>query len=109
VIIPRDLHIGDDSFESVEIGEVVKVEIKKSRFQVNDPYILSVGVFRSSAGKKAVVPTASAAKAPNNFGKQLDLEDVEEEEDASSAVEADEPDDFTDALIAAEDNGEGDE
>jgi len=113
VIIPRDLHIGDDSFESVEIGEVVKVEIKKSRFQVNDPYILSVGVFRSSAGKKAVVQTASAAKAPNNFGKQIDLEDVEEEEEeeeeASSAVEADEADDFTDALIAAEDNGEGDE
>ena len=61
------------------------------------------------------MPTASAAKAPNNFGKQLDLEDVkeeeeeEEEEEASSAVEADEADDFTDALIAAEDNGEGDE
>lgn len=51
VIVPRDLHIGDDAFEAVEIGETVKVEIKKSRFQINDPYILSVGMFLSSYGK----------------------------------------------------------
>lgn len=51
VIIPRDLHIGQDDFEAVEVGERVRVEIKKSRFQVNDPYILSVGVFIKSMGK----------------------------------------------------------
>jgi len=51
VIVPRDLHIGDEAFEKVEIGEIVKVEIKKSRFQINDPYILSVGMFLSSSGK----------------------------------------------------------
>lgn len=51
VIIPRDLHVGDEAFELVEIGEMVEVEVKKSRFQVNDPYILSVGTFRASKGK----------------------------------------------------------
>ena len=51
VIIPRDLHVGDEAFELVEIGEKVEVEVKKSRFQVNDPYILSVGTFRASKGK----------------------------------------------------------
>lgn len=55
VIVPRDLHIGDAAFEAVEIGETVKVQIKKSRFQVNDPYILSVGMFISSSGKGAKV------------------------------------------------------
>lgn len=45
VIIPRDLHIGNDEFDSIAVGEKVKVEIKKSRFQVNDDSILSVGIF----------------------------------------------------------------
>jgi DNA-directed RNA polymerase subunit E'/Rpb7 len=60
VIIPRDLHIGDENFEKIEIGERVKVQIKKSRFQINDPYILSVGVLLGSVGKAtpAVEPVA---------------------------------------------------
>lgn len=50
VMVPRDLHIGDEEFDKVEVGEIVQVEIKKSRYQVNDTSILSVGVYR---GKKA--------------------------------------------------------
>ena len=45
VIVPRDLHIGNEEFDSVQIGDVVRVEIKKSRFQVNDETILSVGLY----------------------------------------------------------------
>lgn len=78
VIIPRDVNIGNDEFESVEIGEVVRVEIKKSRFQVNDEYILSVGLFkgRSSKSSKGLLATISA----NN--EEEDEEEVEETEDA---------------------------
>jgi DNA-directed RNA polymerase subunit E'/Rpb7 len=56
IIIPRDINIGNEEFESVEVGEMVQVEIKKSRFQVNDEYILSVGLFkaRSRGAKKNV-------------------------------------------------------
>jgi len=63
VIIPRDLHIGDENFEKIEIGERVKVQIKKSRFQINDPYILSVGVLLGSVGKAtpAVEPVVAPA------------------------------------------------
>lgn len=59
IIIPRDINIGNDEFESVEVGEMVEVEIKKSRFQVNDEYILSVGLFksRSRGTKKNVYAT----------------------------------------------------
>lgn len=57
VILPRDLHIGNEEFDSLQIGEVVKVEIKKSRFQVNDEYILSVGVY---LGKTIAAPAAPA-------------------------------------------------
>ena len=45
IILPRDIHIGNDAFEAVQVGETVKIEIQKSRFQVNDAYILSVGIF----------------------------------------------------------------
>jgi DNA-directed RNA polymerase subunit E'/Rpb7 len=47
VIVPRDLHIGNEEFDSVMVGNKIKVEIKKSRFQVNDESILSVGIFNS--------------------------------------------------------------
>lgn len=56
VILPRDLHIGDETFSKVEIGEKVHVEIKKSRFQVNDKFILSVGIFEGKVGSDYVAP-----------------------------------------------------
>jgi DNA-directed RNA polymerase subunit E'/Rpb7 len=45
VIVPRDLHIGNKNFDTIEVGNMISVEIKKSRFQVNDESILSVGIF----------------------------------------------------------------
>ena len=49
VIVPRDLHIGNEDFDSVMIGDTIRVEIKKSRFQMNDESILSVGLFITSS------------------------------------------------------------
>ncbi len=63
VIIPRDLHIGDEAFDKVEIGETIRTEVKKSRFQVNDPFILSVGIFRGSVAKATRAATAAAEEA----------------------------------------------
>ena len=114
VIIPRDLHIGDETFEQVEIGEKVKVEIKKSRFQINDPYILSVGMFLSTSGKPEAelkeVPTVDdygeveEPEATDDYGetKEEELEEAEEGEEAVDAVETDEGDDYGDADEAAE-------
>lgn len=50
IILPRDLHIGDETYDTINIGDRVSVEIKKSRFQVNDEFILSVGLFRGKEG-----------------------------------------------------------
>jgi len=46
VLVPRDLHIGNDIFESIQAGEEIEVELRKSRFQINDTFILSVGVLK---------------------------------------------------------------
>lgn len=57
IILPRDLHIGDDLYEAVQVNQYVECEIKKSRFQVNDEYILSVGNFLKLSAKTARVST----------------------------------------------------
>jgi DNA-directed RNA polymerase subunit E'/Rpb7 len=79
IILPRDLHIGNEEFESVQINDTVRVEIKKSRFQVNDPYILCVGILRErvKAGVPMVVPATEVdtAAAP--------IQEVEGEEEAT--------------------------
>ena len=60
IILPRDLHIGDEAFEAIPVGANVNVEIQKSRFQVNDAYILSVGLFRGLATAEAVAAESVA-------------------------------------------------
>lgn len=45
IMVPRDLHIGNEEFDSIEIGDKIIIEIKESRFQVNDTHILSIGEF----------------------------------------------------------------
>lgn len=77
VILPRDLHIGNEEFDSLQIGEVVKVEIKKSRFQVNDEYILSVGVY---LGKTIAAPAVAAAVEDAVAESEENNEDELEEE-----------------------------
>ena len=57
IILPRDLHIGDKTYEDVVVGQYVECEIKKSRFQVNDEFILSVGDFLGVSAKGAPVKT----------------------------------------------------
>jgi hypothetical protein len=88
VIIPRDLHIGNEVFDKVEIGETVRVQVKKSRFQINDPYILSIGMFLSSSGKGAA-PNARK-NVPANMAEQPEQEEAEEEAEEEEEEEAEE-------------------
>ena len=82
IILPRDLHIGDDEYDSIQIGETIKVEIKKSRFQVNDEYILSVGLFKGRANAVA------ALDEPLAKVEEVEEEKEEVEEEAEAEVEA---------------------
>ena len=97
IILPRDLHIGDESFSKIEIGDKVHVEIKKSRFQVNDKFILSVGVFGGKADsdyKPPVVdeeenvveeeagPSKEAAARTAAFQREEAKQDEEERKEA---------------------------
>lgn len=86
IIIPRDLHIGNDEYEAVEIGDTIQVEVKKSRFQVNDEYILSVGLFKGLG--KGFVRAAPAAAAAAAVDETLDDEDAEGKEAESKEADA---------------------
>ena len=87
VMIPRDLHIGDEDFESVNVGESVRVEIKKSRYQVNDTSILSVGVYRGRAtDQEEKAEEVPVAERPAMVFATKPQEDEEEEEEESAPV-----------------------
>jgi len=87
MILPRDLHIGDDAFEAVEVGQTVKVEIQKSRFQVNDPYILSVGLFKGVASEVAAAAVAAPVAPAADAEAEAEVASAAEEEVASEAEE----------------------
>ncbi len=85
IMIPRDLHIGNEDFDAIQIGDVVRVEIKKSRFQVNDTHILSIGQYLQtvhSVGAHAPEGSSGQAPAAAVDEEAAVAEDAEEEEEA---------------------------
>jgi hypothetical protein len=101
IMVARDLHIGDEEFESVQVGERVEVEIKKSRFQVRDPYILSVGLFvRKVAGP---APQQGLAKPPA-LEPVIEMEESDNEEEEEETNEEEEEEESEEAN---NDNNEG--
>jgi DNA-directed RNA polymerase subunit E'/Rpb7 len=69
IMVPRDFHLGDERYESLKIGDEIEVELKKSRFQINDNYIISVGMLRAAEATAAAMPEnatelASTQEAP---------------------------------------------
>ena len=75
VIIPRDLHIGDSNFDAVQIGDTVSVEIKKSRFQINDETILSVGRYLGNVKVSSLDKGEDTATVDEN---ETDVENIGE-------------------------------
>jgi hypothetical protein len=100
VMIPRDLHLGDDEFDQLKVGERIRVEIQKSRFQLRDPFIVSVGLFRGMA-------TGEAPLITNNAKSTLANVPVEDESEAEAEVEESEGD--TDAAESEEEEEEKEE
>ena len=84
--VPRDLHIGSEEYEEVEVGDTVEVELKRSKFQINDPYILASGIFvaKKSGNENARVPVVVSGNAAIGLTEDDDEADVE-------AIEGEEP------------------
>ena len=80
IMVPRDLHIGNEEFEAVQIGDTVEVELKKSRFQVKDMHILSVGLFIHKVAS-AVKAQELLTRMPINMNRMDEDEGESEEEE----------------------------
>jgi len=76
--VPRDLHIGSEEYEEVEVGDIIEVELKRSKFQINDPYILASAIF---------ITKKSGDKAPESKKEVSGEEAVEEEEEEAEEEE----------------------
>lgn len=89
--VPRDLHLGNEEFDQVEIGDKIEVELKKSRFQINDLYILTNGLFIRRVNGDAVVEeaTTTVAEEEEEEGEEEagEAEDDEAEEEGGEAAE----------------------
>ena len=94
ILIPRDLHLGNEEFEQLEAGDTIEVEIRKSRFQILDQFILSVAVFikRTEAAALPVeavpVPAAVVAAAPTSPEVKEEESDAGEEESEAGEEES---------------------
>jgi len=65
VLLPRDLHLGDASFEDIKEGQEVEFEVKGSRFQQGDDSIVVLGHLKQVvAAQKADAEKPVAAEEP---------------------------------------------
>jgi len=93
VLLPRDLHIGNIEFDALVIGDNIEVEIKKSRFQVNDPFILCVGIYKAKISSGTVAAAAEsevdedAAEEANNTESDGEVAEGEVQEEDDDALE----------------------
>ncbi len=75
IMVPRDLHLNRQDYEDVQVGATVKVELKKSRFQMKDPFIVSVGLLRT--------PETPVGQAEAAMAEAPSLEEEEEVEEGA--------------------------
>jgi len=85
VLLPRDLHISNIEFDALVIGDNIEVEIKKSRFQVNDPFILCVGIYKAKISS-GTVAAAAEPEVDEDAAEEVN-EDAEADEDAEAEQE----------------------
>jgi DNA-directed RNA polymerase subunit E'/Rpb7 len=65
VLLPRDLHLGDASFEDIKEGQEVEFEVKGSRFQQGDDSIVVLGHLKQVVNaQKAEAEKAVASEEP---------------------------------------------
>lgn len=90
ILIPRDLHLGNEEFEAVQPGDTVEVEIRKSRFQVNDPFILSVGIFLKRVSSTNYSSESNTSNSNSNSNSNSSGSNTNSSNSSGSASETNE-------------------
>lgn len=85
--VPRDLHLGNQEYDSVQIGDQVEVELKRSKFAIQDAYILASGMFLRLHGAESEEESEEEPEASE--ASEVEASEASEVE-ASEASEASE-------------------
>jgi hypothetical protein len=88
--VPRDLHIGSEEYEEVDVGDIIEVELKRSKFQINDPYILASAIFitKKSGDRAPISEVSEKIKETEQEAEEETEDEAEAEEEAEEAEEA---------------------
>ena len=89
ISIPRDLHLGDMEYDMVEVGDTITIEMKRSRFAINDPHILASGLFISKEQtekeqeepSQEVVSSSTPLMVPASSSEEERKDEAQEEEE----------------------------
>jgi len=79
ILLPRDTHVGNKKFDEIKKGDRVFVRLERSRFQMNDTYIMAVGTLIDALTMKKAEEAEAAEEA---------VEEAEEAVEAPEAAEA---------------------
>lgn len=66
ILVPRDLHLGNEEFDALEVDQGIKVRLLSSRFQANDAFIQAVGTYE---GASATAQAATTRKKKEDLLK----------------------------------------
>jgi DNA-directed RNA polymerase subunit E'/Rpb7 len=83
ILLPRDTHVGNKKFDEIKKGDRVFVRLDRSRFQMNDTYIMAVGTLIDAM----TVKKTAAAVATEAVEAEADVEEAAEEAAAEEAEE----------------------
>lgn len=104
--VPRDLHLGNQEYDRVQIGDQVEVELKRSKFAIQDTYILASGLFIRRDEESEQVSKESEPSEPSEPSEQ-EQEESDATEKAEPVMVAKDESDMTDEDES--DKGESDE
>ena len=85
--VPRDLHLGNVEYDSIQIGDMVNIELKRSKFAIHDDFILASGIFISSESSTNTAPitdvqdTSSESDVAEESAAESEEEPVAESEE----------------------------
>ena len=62
ILVPKELHIGNEEFDGLEVGQGIRIRLLRSRFQSKDAFIQAVGTYEGLA------PSADATAEESSVG-----------------------------------------
>jgi hypothetical protein len=108
--VPRDLHIGMIEYENVKIGDIIEVELKRSKFAINDTYILASGIFHATVeSEKQAEVALPAAKVQSDAVEEPVVEEEPAVEVVEEVAEESEPEEVEEESAPEESESEAEE